>query len=156
MQTNTSSIFIAFKGFLPFSFMHQQSRDNDLDVEPSASGGPQSMYSSLTTLGQSQYPTLPMGAGIANGVWPQLARSMSAGGQSDSVFLEVTPDGQLLSPSSPGRYSKDPTFPNGSQCNLETDETDCFHQSNHLHHSLPRRSHAHSHSHAIPGEWRVG
>uniref|UniRef100_A0AAX7U2D4 Receptor protein-tyrosine kinase n=1 Tax=Astatotilapia calliptera TaxID=8154 RepID=A0AAX7U2D4_ASTCA len=52
----------------------------------------------------------------SNSVWPQypmLARSTSAGGQSDSVFLDAPTDSHSLAPASPGRYSKDPTFPNG-------------------------------------------
>uniref|UniRef100_A0A8C8F9S7 Receptor protein-tyrosine kinase n=1 Tax=Oncorhynchus tshawytscha TaxID=74940 RepID=A0A8C8F9S7_ONCTS len=36
--------------------------DHGLDSEPSMAGGPRSMYSSVSTLGRSQYPTLPMGA----------------------------------------------------------------------------------------------
>ncbi|XP_014856053.1 PREDICTED: receptor tyrosine-protein kinase erbB-2 isoform X1 [Poecilia mexicana] len=127
---------------------YQQSKD--LDVEPLAAGGPQSMYSSLSTLGRSQCPTLPVAASMSNGLWPQLARTTSAGGQSDSVFLDVTPDGHFLSPSSPGRYCKDPTYPRGSQCDLETDEADGSHHPNHLHHSLPRRSHAHSQRPSMP------
>uniref|UniRef100_A0A4W6CL77 Receptor protein-tyrosine kinase n=1 Tax=Lates calcarifer TaxID=8187 RepID=A0A4W6CL77_LATCA len=83
------------------------------------------MYSSLTTLGRSQYPTLPLGASTSNGLWgpqyPTLARSPSAGGQSDSVFLDGPPDDPSLPPASPGRYCKDPTNPNGSQGDLETD-----------------------------------
>uniref|UniRef100_A0A4W6CLS4 Receptor protein-tyrosine kinase n=1 Tax=Lates calcarifer TaxID=8187 RepID=A0A4W6CLS4_LATCA len=94
-------------------------QDQGLDVEPPMTGGPQSMYSSLTTLGRSQYPTLPLGASTSNGLWgpqyPTLARSPSAGGQSDSVFLDGPPDDPSLPPASPGRYCKDPTNPNGSQ-----------------------------------------
>uniref|UniRef100_A0A8C4F1R3 Receptor protein-tyrosine kinase n=1 Tax=Dicentrarchus labrax TaxID=13489 RepID=A0A8C4F1R3_DICLA len=96
-----------------------------LDVEPSVVGGPRSMYSSQSTLGRSQYPTLPLGASTSNGLWspqyPMLARSPSAGGQSDSVFLDGPPDDPSLPPASPGRYSKDPTYSNGSQGDLETD-----------------------------------
>ncbi|MEQ2161092.1 hypothetical protein GOODEAATRI_006201 [Goodea atripinnis] len=132
----------------PSRHQSYRSRDQGLDLEPFAIGGPRSMYSSLSTLGHSH--NQPMGESIANGLWPQLARSMSAEGQTDSVFLEVTPDGQSLPPSSPGRYCKDPTYPNGSQCNMETDGIDGFHHPNHVHHSLPRRSHAHSHKHAMP------
>ncbi|XP_047233229.1 receptor tyrosine-protein kinase erbB-2 [Girardinichthys multiradiatus] len=132
----------------PSRHQSYRSRDQGLDVEPFAIGGPRSMYSSLSTLGHSH--NQPMGESIANGLWPQLARSMSAEGQTDSVFLEVTPDGHSLPPSSPGRYCKDPTYPNGSQCNMETDGIDGFHHPNHVHHSLPRRSHAHSHKHAMP------
>uniref|UniRef100_A0A3B4VQ85 Receptor protein-tyrosine kinase n=1 Tax=Seriola dumerili TaxID=41447 RepID=A0A3B4VQ85_SERDU len=40
---------------------------------------------------------------------------------SDSVFLDGPPDDPSLPPGSPGRYSKDPTYPNGSQGDLETD-----------------------------------
>uniref|UniRef100_A0A8C4GRN1 Receptor protein-tyrosine kinase n=1 Tax=Dicentrarchus labrax TaxID=13489 RepID=A0A8C4GRN1_DICLA len=100
-------------------------QDQGLDVEPSVVGGPRSMYSSQSTLGRSQYPTLPLGASTSNGLWspqyPMLARSPSAGGQSDSVFLDGPPDDPSLPPASPGRYSKDPTYSNGSQGDLETD-----------------------------------
>uniref|UniRef100_A0A4W6CJY2 Receptor protein-tyrosine kinase n=1 Tax=Lates calcarifer TaxID=8187 RepID=A0A4W6CJY2_LATCA len=86
---------------------------------PSRHQSHRSMYSSLTTLGRSQYPTLPLGASTSNGLWgpqyPTLARSPSAGGQSDSVFLDGPPDDPSLPPASPGRYCKDPTNPNGSQ-----------------------------------------
>uniref|UniRef100_A0A8C2ZB81 Receptor protein-tyrosine kinase n=1 Tax=Cyclopterus lumpus TaxID=8103 RepID=A0A8C2ZB81_CYCLU len=101
------------------------------------------MYSSLSTLGRSQYPTLPSGASTSNGIWipqyPTLVRSPSAGSQSDSVFLDGSPDDPSLPPASPGRYSKDPTYSNGSQGDLETDGPNGFHLPNHLHHSLPRR-----------------
>uniref|UniRef100_A0A6Q2XV13 Receptor protein-tyrosine kinase n=1 Tax=Esox lucius TaxID=8010 RepID=A0A6Q2XV13_ESOLU len=79
----------------------------------------------ISTLGRNQYPTLPLGASApSNGPWvPQypslLARTTShhsAGGTSDSVFLDGGPD---EAPGSPGRYCKDPTFPNGGE--LETD-----------------------------------
>uniref|UniRef100_A0A665WXX9 Receptor protein-tyrosine kinase n=1 Tax=Echeneis naucrates TaxID=173247 RepID=A0A665WXX9_ECHNA len=112
--------------------------------------GPRSMYSSLSTLGRSQYPTLPLGASTANGMWPPpypaLARSPSAGGQSDSVFMDESPDDPSLPPASPGRYCKDPTYPNGSQDDLETDGPNGFHHPHHLHHSLPRRSHGYNHN----------
>uniref|UniRef100_A0A7N9AUI1 Receptor protein-tyrosine kinase n=1 Tax=Mastacembelus armatus TaxID=205130 RepID=A0A7N9AUI1_9TELE len=134
----------------------QQSRDQGLDVEPSIAGGPRSMYSSLGTLGRSQYPTLPLGATVANGSWspqyPLLVRSTSAGAQSDSVFLDGGPNDSSLPPASPGRYCKDPTFPNGSQGDLETDGPNGFHHPHHFHHSLPRRSHGYVPNHAVPGE----
>uniref|UniRef100_A0A8D3CH44 Receptor protein-tyrosine kinase n=1 Tax=Scophthalmus maximus TaxID=52904 RepID=A0A8D3CH44_SCOMX len=61
----------------------------------------------------------------SNGLWtpqyPTLARSPSTGGQSDSVFLDGPPDDPSLPPASPGRYCKDPTCPDGSQDDLETD-----------------------------------
>ncbi|KAG8009179.1 Receptor tyrosine-protein kinase erbB-2, partial [Nibea albiflora] len=132
---------------------YRQSRDHGLDVDPSVSV-PRSMYSSLSTLGRSQYPTLPLGASTSNGVWttqyPMLARSPSAGGQSDSVFLDGPGDDPSLPPASPGRYCKDPTYSNGSQGDLETDGPNGFHHPHHLHHSLPRRSHGYNHSHALP------
>uniref|UniRef100_A0A669CGK5 Receptor protein-tyrosine kinase n=1 Tax=Oreochromis niloticus TaxID=8128 RepID=A0A669CGK5_ORENI len=81
------------------------------------------------------------GTSASNSVWPQypmLARSTSAGGQSDSVFLDAPTDGHSLAPASPGRYSKDPTFPNGSKDDLETDGCNGFPHP-YLHHSLPRR-----------------
>uniref|UniRef100_A0A3Q3MGS9 Receptor protein-tyrosine kinase n=1 Tax=Mastacembelus armatus TaxID=205130 RepID=A0A3Q3MGS9_9TELE len=103
----------------PSRHQSYRSRDQGLDVEPSIAGGPRSMYSSLGTLGRSQYPTLPLGATVANGSWspqyPLLVRSTSAGAQSDSVFLDGGPNDSSLPPASPGRYCKDPTFPNGSQ-----------------------------------------
>ncbi|XP_028286355.1 receptor tyrosine-protein kinase erbB-2 isoform X2 [Parambassis ranga] len=137
----------------PSRHQSYRSRDQGLDVEPSVAGAPRGMYSSLTTLGRSQYPTLPLGASTSNGLWsqyPTLARSPSAGGQSDSVFLDGPPDGHSLPPASPGRYSKDPTYPNGSQGELETDGLNGFHLPYHLHHSLPRRSHGYNHNHALP------
>ncbi len=100
------------------------------------------LYSSVSMLGQSQYPTLPVRA-TANGMWPgtqypSLVRSTShhsAGGQSDSVFLDgyVEDNGP---PSSPCRYSKDPTLPNGIDGELETDGPNSF-----LSHTLPRGAH---------------
>lgn len=137
------------------TFPLQQSKDQGLDVEPSGTAGPRSMYSSLSTLGRVHYPTLPLGAKTSNGVWPQypaLVRSPSGGDQSDSVFLDAPPDGHSLPPASPGRYCKDPTYPNGSQGNLETDGPNGFHHPHHLHHSLPRRSHGNNHIRALPGE----
>lgn len=118
-------------------------------------GGPRSVYSSLSTLGRSQYPTLPVGASTSNGIWaaqfPSLARSPSAGGQSDSVFLD-SPDDPSMPPESPGRYCRDPTYSNGSQEDLETDGPNGFFSPQHLHHSLPRRSHACVQNRALPGE----
>ncbi|XP_023139917.2 receptor tyrosine-protein kinase erbB-2 isoform X2 [Amphiprion ocellaris] len=137
----------------PSRHQSYRSRDQGLDVEPSIAGGPRSMYSSLSTLGRSQYPTLPLGASTSNGLWPQyptLARSPSAGGQSDSVFLDGPPDDHSLPPASPGRYCEDPTNPNGSQGDLETDGPNGFLHPHHLHHSLPRRSHGHNHNHTLP------
>lgn len=133
----------------------QQSRDHSLDVEPVITGDPRSTHSSMSTLSRSQYPTLPFGASTANGLWPHyptLARSTSAGGQSDSVFLDAVPDGHSVSPASPGRYCKDPTYPNGSEDELEVDGPNGFHHPHHLHHSLPRRSRGYNHNHALPGE----
>uniref|UniRef100_A0A673CHU4 Receptor protein-tyrosine kinase n=1 Tax=Sphaeramia orbicularis TaxID=375764 RepID=A0A673CHU4_9TELE len=92
----------------------------------------------------------------SNGLWtqyPTLARSPSAGGHSDSVFLDGSPDNPSLPPASPGRYSKDPTYPNGSQSDLETDGPSVFNPPHYLHHSLPRRTHGYNHNHALPGEW---
>ncbi|KAM9715657.1 receptor tyrosine-protein kinase erbB-2 [Menidia menidia] len=134
----------------PSRHQSYKSRDHSLDMEPSLAAGPRSMCSSLSTLGRGQYPTLPLGAGVANGMWPHyptLARSPSAGGQSDSVFLDA-PDGHSLPPASPGRYSKDPTYPNGSQDHLEDDGPNGF--PHYLQNSLPRRSHGHNHNHALP------
>lgn len=123
---------------------YRKSRDQGLDVEPYSAAGPRSMYSSLT---------LASGAKTPNGMWhqyPALVRSPSDGDQSDSVFLDAAPDGQSLPPASPGRYCKDPTYPDGSQGNLETDGPNGFHHPHHLHHSLPRRSHGNSHIRGLP------
>uniref|UniRef100_A0A673MB01 Receptor protein-tyrosine kinase n=1 Tax=Sinocyclocheilus rhinocerous TaxID=307959 RepID=A0A673MB01_9TELE len=95
------------------------------------------LHSSVSTLGQSQYPTLPVRA-TANGMWPgtqypSLVRSIShRSGQSDSVFVDgyVEDNGPL---SSPCRYSKDPTIPNGIDGELETDGPVSF-----LSHTLPQ------------------
>uniref|UniRef100_A0A8D3DI10 Receptor protein-tyrosine kinase n=1 Tax=Scophthalmus maximus TaxID=52904 RepID=A0A8D3DI10_SCOMX len=115
-------------------------------------------YRVSSTLGRSQYPTLPLGASTSNGLWtpqyPTLARSPSTGGQSDSVFLDGPPDDPSLPPASPGRYCKDPTCPDGSQDDLETDGPNGFHPPHPFHHSLPRRSNGHNHNRALPGEWR--
>ncbi|XP_028331574.1 receptor tyrosine-protein kinase erbB-2 isoform X2 [Gouania willdenowi] len=138
----------------PSRHQSYRSRDQGLDTEPSTMGGPQSMYSSLNTLGHSQYPTLPLGASTSNGLWnqyPTLARSPSAGGQSDSVFFDGPSDWMSIPPASPGRYCKDPTYPNGSQEDLETDGPNGFHHPPHyLHHSLPRRNNGHNHNHVLP------
>lgn len=105
----------------------QSHRSTDQILETDGMPSGRGLYSSVSTLGQSQYPTLPMGA-TANGMWPgaqypALVRSIShrsAGGQSDSVFLDgdIEEDGP---PSSPGRYSKDPTMPNGIDGDVECD-----------------------------------
>uniref|UniRef100_A0A8C2FCD0 Receptor protein-tyrosine kinase n=1 Tax=Cyprinus carpio TaxID=7962 RepID=A0A8C2FCD0_CYPCA len=97
------------------------------------------LYSSLSTLGQSPYQSLPVRAS-ANGMWPgtqypSLVRSIShrsAGGQSDSVFVDgyIEDNGP---PSSPCRYSKDPTIPNVTDGELETDGPVSF-----LSHTLPQ------------------
>ncbi|KAK2820365.1 hypothetical protein Q5P01_023324 [Channa striata] len=137
----------------PSRHQSYRSRDQGLDVEPSMAGVSRSMYSSLSTLNRSQYPTLPSGASTSNGLWaqyPALVRRPSAGDQSDSVFLDGPPDDPSLPPASPGRYIKDPTYPNGSQDNLETDGPNGFHHSHHLHHSLPRRGHGYNPNPAVP------
>uniref|UniRef100_A0A8C6SV03 Receptor protein-tyrosine kinase n=1 Tax=Neogobius melanostomus TaxID=47308 RepID=A0A8C6SV03_9GOBI len=102
-------------------------QDQGLDLDPTLANGLRSIGASMNTLSRSQYPTLPLGASTSNGLWsqyPTLARSPSAGGQSDSVFLDGSPDNPSLPPASPGRYSKDPTYPNGSMSDLETDGPD--------------------------------
>ncbi|XP_034070469.1 receptor tyrosine-protein kinase erbB-2 isoform X2 [Gymnodraco acuticeps] len=138
----------------PSRHQSYRSRDTGLDVEPSVAGGPRSMYSSVSTLGRSQYPTLPLGASASNGVWvpqyPALARSPSAGDQSDNVFLDGPPDDPSLPPASPGRYCKDPTYSNGSQGDLETDGPNGFHHPQPYHYSLPRRNHGYNHNQAQP------
>lgn len=145
---------LAFKRscFLYLFLCIQKSRDQGLDDEAFIADGPRSMHSSPNGPVRIQYPPLPMGASTSNGVWPQypmLARSTSAGGQSDSVFLDAPPDAHSLVPASPGRYSKDPTNPNGSQGDLETDGHNGFY---HLHHSLPRRAHGYVQNNGLPGE----
>lgn len=114
------------------------------------------MYSSLSTLGRSQYATLPLGVCSPSGEWiPQyrtLDRSPSAGGQSDSVFLDGPPDDASLPPASPGRCCRDPAYSNGSQGDLETDRPSGFPPPHLLHHSLPRRTRGQVHSHALPGQ----
>uniref|UniRef100_A0A1A7WIK4 Receptor protein-tyrosine kinase n=1 Tax=Iconisemion striatum TaxID=60296 RepID=A0A1A7WIK4_9TELE len=135
----------------PSRHQSYRSRDQGLDVDPTTVAVPRSVYSSQGTLGHGQFPIFPLGATMANGMWPpMLARSMSAGGQSDSVFLDPVPDGPSLPPVSPGRYCKDPTYPIGSQEELEIDEPDSFPPPPHLHHSLPRRSHGYVHNQAMP------
>uniref|UniRef100_A0A1A8FXQ1 Receptor protein-tyrosine kinase n=2 Tax=Nothobranchius korthausae TaxID=1143690 RepID=A0A1A8FXQ1_9TELE len=135
----------------PSRHQSYRSRDQGLDVEPATVAVPRSVYSSQGTLGHGQFPIFPLGATMANGVWPpMLARSTSAGGQSDSVFLDAVPDGHALPPISPGRYCKDPTYPIESQEELGTDEPDSFRAPPHLHHSLPRRSHGYVHNQASP------
>ncbi|KAI5102924.1 receptor tyrosine-protein kinase erbB-2 precursor, partial [Silurus meridionalis] len=115
-----------------------KSTDQGLEMDGMANG--RSTYTSVSTLGRSLYPTLPVGA-TANGNWGgsqyrSLARSQSycsAGGQSDSVFLD---GGRDEPPSSPGRYSKDPTFPGCMDGDMEVDGP--MHYPSH---SLPRKTH---------------
>ncbi|TSL75241.1 Receptor tyrosine-protein kinase erbB-2 [Bagarius yarrelli] len=118
---------------------HHSHRSTDLGLDTEAVPSGRSMHSSVSTLGRL-YPTLPVGA-TANGNWGgsqyrSLARSQSycsAGGQSDSVFLD---GGRDETPSSPGRYSKDPTFPGCMDGDLEVDGP-----INYPSHSLPRKAH---------------
>uniref|UniRef100_A0A8C7YPP3 Receptor protein-tyrosine kinase n=1 Tax=Oryzias sinensis TaxID=183150 RepID=A0A8C7YPP3_9TELE len=66
------------------------------------------------TNGDEHQANGPSSTSATNSAWPPypvLARSTSAGGQSDSVFLDAVPDGLAVSPLSPGRYCKDPTHP---------------------------------------------
>ncbi|KAJ0039366.1 hypothetical protein NL108_016589 [Boleophthalmus pectinirostris] len=136
----------------PSRHQSYRSRDQGLDLDSSLTNGPRSMTSSMNTLSRAQYPTLPLGASTSNGPWsqyPTLARSPSAGGQSDSVFLDGSPDNPSLPPASPGRYSKDPTYPNGSLGDLETDGPVTFPTPHYLHHSLPR-PHRYHVNHALP------
>ncbi|XP_053496563.1 receptor tyrosine-protein kinase erbB-2 [Ictalurus furcatus] len=119
---------------------HHSHRSTDLVLETDVVPSGRSMHSSVSTLGRNLYPTLPVGA-TANGNWGgsqyrSLARSQShcsAGGQSDSVFLD---GGRDEPPSSPGRYSKDPTFPGCMDGDLEVDGPISYPS-----HSLPRRKH---------------
>uniref|UniRef100_A0AAR2JUS7 Receptor protein-tyrosine kinase n=1 Tax=Pygocentrus nattereri TaxID=42514 RepID=A0AAR2JUS7_PYGNA len=79
----------------------------------------------------------------ANGMWggsgyPSLVRSISrhsAGGHSDSVFLDGGAE-ETGPPSSPDRYSKDPTFPTGIDGDLEPEGPVGY-----LSHTLPRKTH---------------
>ncbi|XP_072311610.1 receptor tyrosine-protein kinase erbB-2 [Eucyclogobius newberryi] len=136
----------------PSRHQSYRSRDQGLDLDPSLTNGPRNMNSSMSTLSRAQYPTLPLGASTSNGLWSQypiLARSPSAGGQSDSVFLDGSPDNPSLPPASPGRYSKDPTYPNGSLGDLEMDGPVTFPPPHYNHHSLPRPPRYHV-NHALP------
>lgn len=122
------------------AFLTNQSTDLGLETDGMPSG--RSMHSSVSTLGRSLYPTLPVGATVS-GNWGgsqyrSLARSQShcsAGGQSDSVFLD---GGRDEPPSSPGRYSKDPTFPGCMDGDMEADGLISYPS-----HSLPRKKHTH-------------
>ncbi|XP_016115342.1 receptor tyrosine-protein kinase erbB-2-like [Sinocyclocheilus grahami] len=119
---------------------HHSHRSTDQGLEVYGMPSGRELHSSVSTLGQSQYPTLPVRA-TANGMWPgtqypSLVRSIShRSGQSDSVFVDgyVEDNGPL---SSPCRYSKDPTIPNGIDGELETDGPVSF-----LSHTLPRGTH---------------
>ncbi|XP_036429125.1 receptor tyrosine-protein kinase erbB-2 [Colossoma macropomum] len=121
---------------------HHSHRSTDLGLEVDGLPSGRSMHSSVSTLGRSQYPTLPVGA-TANGMWggsgyPSLVRSISrhsAGGHSDSVFLDGGAE-ESGPPSSPDRYSKDPTFPTGIDGDMETDGPVGY-----LSHTLPRKTH---------------
>ncbi|XP_034049278.1 receptor tyrosine-protein kinase erbB-2 [Thalassophryne amazonica] len=134
----------------PSRLQSYRSREQGLDSEVSVASGPHTMYSSVSTLGRSQYPTLPLGASTSNGLWtPQystLTRSPSAEGQSDSVFLDGSQDDPSLPPASPGRYSRDPT----DQGDLETDGPTIFNQPHHLYRSVSRQSQGYNHNHALP------
>uniref|UniRef100_A0A8C1QSN5 Receptor protein-tyrosine kinase n=1 Tax=Cyprinus carpio TaxID=7962 RepID=A0A8C1QSN5_CYPCA len=121
---------------------HHSHRSTDQGLEVDGMPNGRDLYSSLSTLGQSPYQSLPVRAS-ANGMWPgtqypSLVRSIShrsAGGQSDSVFVDgyIEDNGP---PSSPCRYSKDPTIPNVTDGELETDGPVSF-----LSHTLPRGAH---------------
>ncbi|XP_072524184.1 receptor tyrosine-protein kinase erbB-2 isoform X2 [Salminus brasiliensis] len=121
---------------------HHSHKSTDLGLEVDGPVSGRSIYSSVSTLGRSQYPTLPVGA-TTNGIWggsmyPSLARSIShrsAGGHSDSVFLDGGAE-ECGPPSSPGRYSKDPTLPTGIEGEVETDGP-----AGYLSHTLPRKTH---------------
>ncbi|KAK9965207.1 hypothetical protein ABG768_004308 [Culter alburnus] len=122
-----------------------RSTDQGLEVDGMPSG--RDLYSSVSMLGQSQYPTLPVGA-TANAMWSgtqyqPLARSIShrsAGGQSDSVFLDGYVEDNCP-PSSPCRYSKDPTVPNGIDGELETWRDGADGPIGFISHTLPRGAH---------------
>ncbi|XP_066518938.1 receptor tyrosine-protein kinase erbB-2 [Hoplias malabaricus] len=121
---------------------HHSHRSTDMGLEAEGLPSGRSMHSSFSTLVRSQYPTLPVGATANGGVWggsgyPVLARSIShrsAGGHSDSVFLDTTEEG--CPPSSPGRYIKDPTLPFEMDGEVETDGPPGY-----LSHTLPRKTH---------------
>ncbi|MBN3286357.1 ERBB2 kinase, partial [Polyodon spathula] len=110
-------------------------------LEGEGTSGGRSLYSSVTTLGQSQYPTLPRGGHgqyplVSTGGWsqyPSLARSVSersAGGYSDSVFVEGDRAAGPLPHNAPcrdnsiaQRYCEDPTLSLGqdTEGDLEID-----------------------------------
>ncbi|KPP76722.1 receptor tyrosine-protein kinase erbB-2-like [Scleropages formosus] len=110
-----------------FSALCYQSAEHSLDWEIQTGG--RSMNLSVSTLGRSQYPTLPMGATVKGQWGPSysvLARSAShrsAGDQSDSVFLDAMPEsGSHLNGMGPGlRYYEEPTLAGGGDSHVETD-----------------------------------
>ncbi|XP_023687473.2 receptor tyrosine-protein kinase erbB-2 [Paramormyrops kingsleyae] len=99
-----------------------RSTENSLDWDGPV--GARSMNPSVSTLGRSQYPTLTMGASM-KGLWGShypLARSVShrsAGGQSDSVFLDVGTEASA--PINGLRYCDDPTFAAMRDSDMEID-----------------------------------
>ncbi|TRY58694.1 hypothetical protein DNTS_023105 [Danionella cerebrum] len=118
---------------------HHSHRSTDQTVEVDGLSNGREIYPPP----QTQYPTLPMGTTV-NSMWPgsqylPLARSIShrsAGGQSDSVFLDgYEEDGGP--PSSPCRYSKDPTILNGIDGELDGE----IGHVGFLSHTLPRGTH---------------
>ncbi|KAJ3608480.1 hypothetical protein NHX12_025527 [Muraenolepis orangiensis] len=124
-----------------------RSTDHGLDTDPPPVA-PCTLYSSMSTLGRGQYPTLPLGA---NGVWtsqyPTLARSPSSGDACDSVFL----DDATGTPAGPGRYRhgdggcQDDLLETDRHASAATHLPPHHHSHHHpqhrLHHSLPRRPH---------------
>ncbi|MFT7798024.1 receptor tyrosine-protein kinase erbB-2-like [Arapaima gigas] len=108
---------------------HHSHRSNEHSLDWEVQTGGRNINPSVSTLGRSQYPTLPMGS-TAKGQWgplyPALARSAShhsVGGQSDSVFLdaESEPDASLNGMGVGLRYYDDPTFAGGGNNNREFD-----------------------------------
>ncbi|MBN3309815.1 ERBB2 kinase, partial [Amia calva] len=108
---------------------HHSNRSTEQVLDGEGPTGGRSLYPSVSTLGRSQYPTLPLAsqggtAGVWGGQYPSLVRSVSqrsAGGQSDSVFLDGEGGAACSLGSGVLRYCEDPTLSPGNTSDLETD-----------------------------------